>query len=79
MRLRRDQPTARLKMRGGTGRLLAGGTQGGSVQILDRSTGALVVSLRGHAGPVNAVSFDPGGRLLVSGSQDGTVRVWSLP
>ena len=59
------------------GTLLAGGTSGGSVQVLDRKTGALVVSLRGHAGAVNAVAFSADGALLVSGSEDGTVRVWS--
>ncbi|MFD5592246.1 helix-turn-helix domain-containing protein [Streptomyces griseorubiginosus] len=32
--------------------------------------------LTGHAGPVNAVAFAPGGGLLASGSSDGTVRLW---
>ncbi|KAJ4456803.1 putative WD and tetratricopeptide repeats protein 1 [Paratrimastix pyriformis] len=31
----------------------------------------------GHEGCVNALSFDPSGTLLVSGSDDATVKVWS--
>jgi hypothetical protein len=32
--------------------------------------------LRGHLGPALGALFDPGGAHLVSGSFDGTVRVW---
>lgn len=33
-------------------------------------------TLEGHGGCVNTVAFDPAGSLLVSGSDDMTIRVW---
>ncbi len=58
-------------------RLLAGGTRGGSVHVLDARTGQLEVSLRGHAGGVRTVAWSDDGQILASGSDDGTVRVWT--
>src|SRR5262249_28114579 len=31
---------------------------------------------KGHTGWVNSVAFSPAGKLIVSGSQDSTVKVW---
>ena len=33
-------------------------------------------SLTGHSGSINAVVFSPGGSLMATGSQDGTVKLW---
>src|SRR5881394_1637255 len=33
-------------------------------------------TLRGHVGRVNSVAFSPNGQLIVTGSEDQTVRVW---
>jgi transcription initiation factor TFIID subunit 5 len=51
---------------------------------LKQQTTSTTIKLVGHSGPVYALSFDPlegpadAPRYLLSSSQDGTVRLWSL-
>jgi hypothetical protein len=45
---------------------------------LFRSSGDSFRTLKGHAGPVNAIAVSPDGRTLISGSSDGTVRLWDV-
>jgi len=44
--------------------------------VWDAATGEEIVELRGHRSFVWSVAFSPDGTRLVSGSGDGTVRVW---
>ena len=37
-----------------------------------------VKTLTGHKEKVNSVAFSPDGRLLVSGSEDGTLKIWDV-
>ncbi|KAL2818458.1 WD40-repeat-containing domain protein [Aspergillus cavernicola] len=37
-----------------------------------------IAPLRGHSGWVNALAFSPNGELLLSGSEDGSVRAWNV-
>jgi WD40 repeat protein len=40
------------------------------------TTGATILELRGHEENVNSVSFSHDGLRIVSGSSDGTIRIW---
>jgi WD40 repeat protein len=36
------------------------------------------ISLRGHTGAVNSVAFSPDSKMLASGSQDNTIKLWEV-
>ena len=48
----------------------------GTVTMWSVSTGKKLQTYRGHTGGILSVTFRANGRLLVTGSQDGTVRLW---
>lgn len=59
------------------GRLIASGGAEGQVKVWQAHDHTLVALLAGHTGAVNCVAFSPSVRsLLVSGSEDRSVRVW---
>ncbi|KZP04863.1 WD40 repeat-like protein [Athelia psychrophila] len=58
------------------GTQIAAGLLNSSIAIWEEAE--QVDCLQGHEKPVTAVNFSPNGELLVSGSEDCTVRIWDL-
>jgi ribosome biogenesis protein YTM1 len=67
---------------GGSGHVVAVGTAARHVTLLDpraQAASAVVMTLRGHTNKVVSIDRDPTSEWgLVSGSHDGTVRVWDV-
>lgn len=59
------------------GKLAAVGS-GNDIAVIDRASGKVSKTLKGHSGPVRSVAFAKGSEQLVSGSDDKTLRVWTL-
>jgi WD40 repeat protein len=57
--------------------LLAVGMGDGSIRILDAATGGICHRLEGHLGAVGSLKWS-GGRYLISGGYDGSLREWRL-
>ena len=57
--------------------LIAAGALDGTVSLF-RPTGELVTRLDGHRDSVETICFSPGGRLMVTGSRDRTIRLWRI-
>ena len=49
-----------------------------NVVVWDLLTRKQLVAMKGHTKYVSSVSFGPDGKLLASGSWDGTVRLWEI-
>jgi periodic tryptophan protein 2 len=56
----------------------AGSLDSFDIHIWSVQTGQLLDRLAGHEGPISSLAFAPNGGVLVSGSWDHGVRIWSI-
>jgi WD40 repeat protein len=47
-----------------------------TARVFDLASGKLVLTLRGHAGPLYYVTYSPNGKRFVTASADRTARIW---
>ena len=57
---------------------IAVGLDSGDIMILDAITGSGKLVLSGHVRGVTSLAFSPDGTLLVSGSDDDTIKLWDM-
>ena len=55
---------------------LSGDTTEDSIKLLDMETGQEIRNLLGHSEPIETLTFSHDGKILASGSYDGTVLLW---
>jgi WD40 repeat protein len=48
------------------------------VKLWEVATGRLKTTFTGHAALIWSLSFSPDGKILASGSYDGTIKLWDL-
>ncbi len=58
------------------GHTLASAGRDHSVRLWDPVNGQEVLTLKGHAAPVNGIAFSPDGTILATGSHDGAIKLW---
>jgi WD40 repeat protein len=61
------------------GQWLAGGTEGGEVEVWSAVDGRHVITLRGHGRPVSDMALSLDGRRLASAGDDEALRLWEIP
>ena len=60
-------------------RFMASGGDDNTVTVREVATLAVVASLRGHMAEIKSLAFSGDGGTLVSGSVDGSIRLWHTP
>ncbi len=57
---------------------IVSGNNDGTIQLLNKDSGKVLKTLRGHSAPVWSVAVSPDRTTIVSGSADNTIKLWNL-
>ena len=49
------------------------------IYVRDVHSGKELARWQGHEAPISVLTFSPDGKFLVSGTRDGTIKLWDLP
>ncbi|HKU75800.1 MAG TPA: caspase family protein [Pyrinomonadaceae bacterium] len=60
-----------------SGAFLATSTSAGTISLRLSSDGSLIRDFNAHTSAINTVAFSRNGKILISGSDDGTTKLWS--
>lgn len=63
----------------GDNKLIAAGSDEGTVRLFDIKTKALLRQFVGHTRPTRRITFVDSGKQIVSFSDDTTVALWDIP
>lgn len=58
--------------------LSASGDAEGNIKLWDAETGIEAMTITAHSGAVNELVWSPDGQMLISGGDDGFVRIWQI-
>ena len=61
------------------GKMIASGTDGGTLRLWDAPTRTVLLKLRCHRAAITSLGFSADGTVLVTGSSDRTALVWKCP
>ena len=64
--------------KGGSGGILASGSEDHTVKLWDINAGECRHTLEGHTSRIWSVAFNPQGNILASASEDHTVKLWDV-
>ncbi|NEO54729.1 MAG: hypothetical protein F6K54_17580 [Okeania sp. SIO3B5] len=55
------------------------GSSNGMISVRDINNGEIIATWKAHAESINSVAVSPNEELVVSGSDDKTIKIWKLP
>ncbi|MBL7949530.1 MAG: hypothetical protein JNN19_11110, partial [Bacteroidia bacterium] len=58
------------------GKMVINGDRDGNLYFRDASTGQVFRKIKAHQAPVNTLSFNSNGQLLISSTFDGEIRIY---